>query len=189
MPPNFPGGFNPDGGGGGGGGGHGGGGGGGGSGGTVSSFVPFLENGGFQATAYYLFVPTQSVNGGNAYIGAFSASNYNDPVDGSYYFWRQEDIVVGRVPVVRRLILIYRDLGPATVTLGVQGIDDNGTQQVSQQVVKIGTASASGNLLTAFVDVQLSAYRPQAFIQRAAGAGAISIISLTMIGEVEDVSL
>jgi hypothetical protein len=180
--------FSPDGGGGGGGGGRGGSGGGG-SKGTVSSFVPFLENGGFAATAYYLFVPAQASSGGNAYIGAFSASNYNDVQDASFYFWRQEDIIVGRVPTIRRLILLYRDLGVATITIGVQGVDDNNAQQISQQQVTIGTTAATGLICTKLVDTQLTAYRPQAFLLRAANAGPVSIVSLTMVGEVEDVSL
>jgi len=171
-----------------GGGGHGGGGGqpGGGSG---NAYVPFTENGGFQATQYLLFVPTQSVNGGPAYISTFLPNDWNDPTDGSSYSYRMEDVIVGRVPTVRRLFVVYRDLGLATVTFTVSGTNDN-AQVVSQSQTKtLGNPNPTGALLSAFFDIALSAYRPQVSHSRAAGSGPLSIVSVTIIGEVEDTSL
>lgn len=178
----------PDSGGGGGGGGRTGGNTGSKAGGPVVSFVPFLENGGFAATAYFLFVPAQGV-GGNSFIGVFASTNFNDGTDGSTYFYRQEEVIVGRVHHVRRIILVYRDLGIATITVGVQGPDDNNVVQVASKTIQLGTAAASGNLLTAFVDISIACFRPQAFISRAANAGPVSNISLTLIGEADDSSL
>jgi hypothetical protein len=157
--------------------------------GPVSSFIPFLENGGFAATAYYLFVPTQPSSSGNAYIGVFASTNYNDQGDGSTYFYRQEEIIVGRVHHVRRIILVYRDIGLATITVGVQGPDDNNVVQIASQAITIGSAQATSNLLTATVDLSIACYRPQPFITRAAAAGPVSVISLTLIGEADDSSL
>jgi len=179
--------FLPDGGGGGGGGGRTGGGSG--TGGTPATAVPFLENGGFAATAYFLFVPAVLSAGGNSFIGAFSASNYNDPNDASSYSYRMEDVIVGRMPTVRRVIVVYRNLGVATLTVTVSGTDDNGAVQSSSDTNTIGSSLADGSLGTSFFDIQLAAYRPQITLSRKAGAGPVSIISVTMVGEVEDVSL
>jgi hypothetical protein len=181
--------FVPDGGGGGGGGGHPGGGGGSSGGGTLATSVPFLENGGFAATAYFLFVPTLLSAGGNSFIGAFSASNYNDPLDSSSYSYRMEDVIVGRMPTVRRVIVIYRNLGVATLTVTVSGTDDNGVRQTSFDTNIIGSTLADGTLGTSFFDVQLAAFRPQITLSRTANAGPVSIISATLVGEVEDTSL
>lgn len=151
--------------------------------------VPFSENGGFVASNFFLFMPTSSPDGSQSYIGIFDVSNFNDPTDGRLYTYRQEDIIVGRVPTVRRIILVYRDTGVLSVTVTVQGTDDNG-QKVSQSVkVQIGTTSASLQLLTKFVDIELTAFRPQPLLSQNAGDGPLDIVSLTMIGSVEEVTL
>jgi hypothetical protein len=172
--------------------GNGGGGGGGGGvtgGGPGNTFVPFLENGGFQATAFFLFIPAQSPVGGSSYIGTFSAVNWDDPLNSSSYSYRMEDIVEGRVPTVRRVILVYRDLGPATCTVTLTGTNDNQQVVIASKIITIGTVAATGALFTILVDVALTAYRPQLSISRAAAAGPLSIIKATIVGEVEEASL
>lgn len=149
--------------------------------------VPFSENGGFSATQYFIFVPVQSSSG--TYVGIFDITSFDDKNDGSYYFYRVEDTQTGRFPTVRRLFVTYRDIGIVTVTFTVRGIDDTGSIVTSSQIVKLGTASASGNLLSQFVDLTLSAFRPQLSITRAAAAGPLDIVSVTMILEVEETSL
>lgn len=151
--------------------------------------VPFSENGGFAATTFFLFVPAQAADTGAPYVGIFDTTNFDDSDDPSTYSWRSEDIIVGRFPVVRRVILVYRDLGPATITVTVTGTDDNNSIVAASQKVKIGTSGATGVLLTIYVDLQLAAFRPQLSVSRAAGAGPVSIVSATLIGEVEDTSL
>lgn len=179
--------FNPDGGGGGGGGGQRGGSGS--KGGVPAVAVPFLENGGFSATSYFLFVPTELVAGGNSFIGAFSASNYNDINASSSYSYRMEDVMSGRVPTVRRVIVVYRNLGVATLTVTISGTDDNGAPQSVSATNTIGNVLADNTLATSFFDVQLSVFRPQITLFRPANGGPVSIISTRMIGEVEEVSL
>jgi hypothetical protein len=157
--------------------------------GQAPTFVPFLENGGFQATAFYLFVPSQNNEGGNSYIATFSPNNWNDTVNGGFYAYRQEDIVVGRYPTVRRLIVIYRDLGVATFTGTVMGTNDNQQVVMQSQTVTIGTPTPMGTIFQVFLDISVSCFRPQVIISRTAGSGPLSIISVTMIGEVEETSL
>lgn len=156
---------------------------------NISSFVPFLENGGFQATAYLLFIPTETITGSNAYIGTFSPGSYDDPVDGSTYSFRQEDVIPNRVPTVRRVVITYRNLGVCTLTVTVGAINDLGVAVIDSQTQQIGDTSADASLRTAFFDLTVTGFRPQLTISRAAGGGPFSIIRASMIGEVEDATL
>jgi hypothetical protein len=173
----------------GGGGGGGGGKPGGGSGGTVSTFVPFSENGGFAATAFVMFVPVQASTGGGGYISTFSPVSYDDANDASSYSYRQEDIIPNRVPTVRRIAITYRNIGLATRTITVTAINDAGATVTATQTQQIGDTTADSTLRTIFYDLVVTGFRPQLTISRAAGGGPISIIRASMIGEVENASL
>jgi hypothetical protein len=151
--------------------------------------VPFGENGGFAGTTFFLFVPTSASDTGASFISIFDPSNFNDTVDGSSYSWRSEDIVPGRVPTVRRIILIYTDLGSATITATITGTNDNGNIVTASAQFNIGTSAASGAILTKFIDLTLTAFRPQLSISRAAGGGPVSIVEAVLIGEVEEAVL
>jgi hypothetical protein len=151
--------------------------------------TPFGENGGFAGTTFFLFVPCIATGTGASFISIFDPSNFDDPEDGSSYSWRAEDIIVGRYPVVRRVILVYTDLGVAKLTVSITGTNDQGNIVTARQSVTIGTSGASGALLTAFVDISLTCFRPQLSVSRAAGGGPLSIVSASLIGEYEEVSL
>lgn len=151
--------------------------------------VPFSENGGFLATDSFLFVPTASADFSQFYIGFFDVTSFDDANDGSFYAYRVEDVDVCRVPTVRRVLLVYRDVGVGTITVSVRGVNDNDAiVSVSSKQV-LGTKAATGALLTQLVDLTLTCFRPQITISRDAGAGPISIISATMVGTVEEVTL
>jgi hypothetical protein len=151
--------------------------------------IPFGENGGFTASTFYLMVPVQTSDLGLVYVGIFDVTSFNDPVDSSFYAYRMEDVVTCRVPTVRRVLLVYRDLGLATLTVSISGTDDNNNAVVGTVNVQIGTIAASGAQLTKLIDITVSAFRPQLAWSRAAGGGPISIISATMVGTAEDVTL
>lgn len=151
--------------------------------------VPFSENGGFVATTYYLFIPVQSSDTGTPYIAIFDPTSFNDLNDDSTYSYRQEDIVPGRVPTVRRIILTYRDIGTCTITVTISGINDNGSVVSSSAKVSLGTPQASGNLLTKLVDLTFTGYRPQLSYTRTAGNGPLSVVSASMVGTIEDQTL
>ncbi len=151
--------------------------------------VPFSENGGFNATTFFLFMPTIASDTGRPTISIFDPSSFDDPDDAASYSWKAEDIVIGRVPIVRRALLVYTDLGLATITVTVTGTDDNNKQISSSKVIQIGTIAATGLQMTKLVDVTLACFRPQLSITRVAGAGPISIVSASLIGEYEEVTL
>jgi hypothetical protein len=151
--------------------------------------VIFGENGGFAATQYFLLVPAQQSSGGPSYVGVFSLSNVNDLIDGSSYSYRMEDVQVGRYPVVRRIFIVYRDLGRATFTVTVSATNDNAQVVTAAKQLQVGNIAPTDTLMSVFFDLVLAGYRPQVSISRAAGAGPLSIVSVTMIGEVEEVAL
>jgi len=134
-------------------------------------------------------VPAQPAVGGSAFIGTFSPNSWDDQFNPSTYYYRKEDVIVGRQPTVRRVILVHRDLGLATVFVNLQGTNDNYQVVTATKQASLGTTNASQDLYTAFVDITLTCFRPQLWLFRPAGGGPVSIVSATLIGEVEDVTL
>jgi len=134
-----------------------------------------------------MLIPWQTATGTG--IGAFVTSNFNDPIQGSSYAYRIEDVDINRYPTVRRVILTYRDLGKATITVTLTGTNDN-AQIVSNSVtIFIGNTVPTNTLITRLVDLTLSAFRPQLSISRAANGGPVSITRATILGESEEVTL
>lgn len=151
---------------------------------------PFgTENGGVGGTTWVLFFPVKDISSGLSYIGYFDVNNSNDSKDDSSYSYRAEDIALLRQPTVRRVGLVYRDLGAAAITITLSGTNDQ-AQVVSQSVTaQIGNTIPTNDLMIKLVDIQLTAFHPQLTISRAAGAGPVCITSATIIGEVEEQQL
>jgi hypothetical protein len=156
---------------------------------TGISGFPIGENGGVFAPTYYLMVPTQNISGQQCYLGIYDTSSFDDPVDGSSYSYRSEDINPLRVPTVRRVGLIYRDLGLATLTVSISATNDNGQVVSASTTVQLGNTVPTNALLTELVDITVVGFRPQLTLSRAAAGGPISISSVTMIGTIEDTQL
>lgn len=150
---------------------------------------PVTENGGVTGNYYVLFVPVQNQTTNGCNIFSYDLSNYNDPVDGSSFSYRCEDIKLHRVPTVRRVILVYRDIGQCNITITLTAVNDNQTIVTASQGVTLGNASPTFQLMTMMVDISLTGYRPRLSISRAAGAGSLAIVSATMCGEIEETTL
>lgn len=148
--------------------------------------LPFGENGGVLGTTWFLFVPTQDSYSRRCYIATYDIGSFDDDVDASRYSYRAEDILKNRVPTVNRVILNYRDLGPAKLTVTITGTNDNGEVVSNSVETKLGNTIPTGAILTKFVDIQLTAFRPQLSLLRKAGGGPVCITGATMRGEVED---
>lgn len=148
------------------------------------------ENGGLtNPDNLYFMVPVKDANTGVHYFGIFDVNSFDDLYAPSYYAYRQEAVTPSRVPTVHTVVLEYRDLGVATITLTLTGYNDVGTKISVSTKVSLGTASANGAILTAIVGLTLTAFRPQLSFQRAAAGGPVSIVSATITGEVEEQSL
>lgn len=153
---------------------------------SVSIAFPANENGGVFASTYFLFTPVQDIASGQCYIGFYDFSNLDDQKDGSFYSYKQEDVVPDATPTVRRVDLTYQDLGLATITVTVTGTNDNG-QVVSASVKQqLGNAVPTNALLTAFVSINLTCKRPQLGLSRTAGSGPVRITRAIMRGDSEE---
>jgi hypothetical protein len=138
------------------------------------------------------YFPVEAVVGGAPAIGTFdtvvSSGGFNDAVQGSTYSYRQEDVEPNRVPTVRRVIVTYRDLGAATMTVTVNAINDNGANVTASKTQAIGGVNP-GALCVSFFDLVVTGFHPQLTISRAANGGPISWTRAVMVGESEEVTL
>lgn len=131
----------------------------------------------------------------HSYLGTYGASqlgvpSFNDSAQGSSYSFRKEEVSPSRVPTVRRVIITYRDLGTVAITLTLSGTNDSGAvTTITSPSITLGNAAPTADILTKFIDLELTAFRPQLTINRAANAGPLSIVSVTLVGEVEDTTL
>lgn len=154
---------------------------------SLGPAIPAGENGGVFGSTFYLLTPVEDIASGRCYLGYYDPASFNDTMDGSSYTYRSEDIIKDCVATVNRVVLTYRDLGAAKITVSISGTNDN-SQVVSASVqVQLGNQVATGALLTRFVDIQLTCFRPQLSLSRAAGAGPVCITGATMRGTVSEV--
>jgi hypothetical protein len=142
---------------------------------------PSGSNGGVTAFERIALYPA------NGNIWAFDPlSNFNDPIDGSNYFWRVEELAVGRKPTISRLFVTYRDLGLVNVTFTITAVQDNQTVVSSSAAATLGNASPTGYLMTKEVDMpQISGMNFQLSASRLAGAGPLSIAKIKVCGRME----
>lgn len=152
----------------------------------ASAGLPATENGGVIGSTYLLFVPVQDIRTGLCYIGTYDVTSFDDSGDGGSYSYRAEDIVKHKTPTVNKVILIYRDLGSAKLTVTLAVTNDNAQVKTASVDVQIGNAIPTGALITKLVYLQLTGYRPQLTLSRKAGDGPVCITSATMSGEIED---
>ena len=148
------------------------------------------SNGGVSGPLGLLLIPAQ--NGGTPNVFTLDPTNFNDPANGSYYYWKVEDGIAGRVMTINRVILSYRDLGVATITVGLNGVsgekDSNNadTPVANSQQIEIGTVAASQKICTIVLGLALTGCNLQASVTRAPNAGPVSITKLRMEGKIED---
>jgi len=148
---------------------------------------------GASAQLWLMFLPVLTpfvASGSPQYtLAILDSTDFDDPVDTAYYSFRMEEVIPNRVPTVRRVILQYRDLGEATITALLTATNDKGQVLASTKTNDIGNALPTNTILTSFFDIEITGFRPQLAFTRNSGAGPLSIVSVTMVGEVEEVSL
>jgi hypothetical protein len=142
------------------------------------------SNGGYIGSLNLLLIPAEDANG-NGVIWTLDPTNFNDPASMSFYNWKVEDVIAGRVPTINRVIISYRDLGVANPNFTLSGTNDQG-QAVSLTVpVTIGNTVPLGIILTTIVGIAFSAQNLQLSMERDANAGPVSITKVRMEGRVE----
>jgi hypothetical protein len=135
-------------------------------------------------------VPCLTLSGSSNTVAVFNAFNFNDTTQGSSHTYKIEDVFPNMVPTIRRVVLTYRNFGITPVTLTITGTNDLGANITSTTTVTLGNAIATATtMLTAFVDISFTGFRPQLTISKAAGAGPLSIVMTTIVGRVEKTTL
>jgi hypothetical protein len=117
---------------------------------------------------------------------SFDPTNFNDPNIGSFYYWKVEDVACGRTPSINRVLISYRDLGPATITVALTGTNDLQQVIVNANVLNIGNTVFTGKIMTVDAGVtSQTAQNLQLSVTRAANGGPVSITKVRMEGRVE----
>lgn len=142
------------------------------------------SNGGLTSPLGVMLIPSVNISGIGSYYW-LNPANFNDPSSASSYSFKVEDVLAGRTPTISRIIVSYRDLGVATITLTLSGIDDNQAVQTNSITVNIGTTLATKKVCTLIVGLALSANNLQLTITRLANAGPVSITKIRMEGRVD----
>lgn len=141
------------------------------------------SNGGTSGPLNLLLIPAQTFDG--VAIWTFDTTDFNDANFGSNYSWKVEDVLAGRTPTISRVIISYRDLGVATLTVTLTGTDDSANVITETRDIPIGTVGASRRIVSTLVGIALTGQNPQLSVQRLANAGPVSITKVRMEGRVE----
>ena len=191
LPPTNPR-FPPYGGGNGGGGGSGGSGGGSSGGGSTmagSVSVP-VSNGGVFAQSRVALYPVQSLVSGNMDYFSFNPLVApNDMNNGSSYSWRVEELEPYRSYTVRGIIWTFTDLGQVSVTWQLTGVNENQEVVTATNSLGVGNAVPTGAMMSVLVSVTQTAMNQQLSVTRIAGAGPLSVVKVTMYGDIEENTL
>jgi len=116
----------------------------------------------------------------------------NNCEEEAFYLFRQEDVMPSRFISVHKLIVVYKELGPAKFSIGVQvyNRDANKFYQTSKQVEIKNRQDRTapfpdGKLRELPVDFVIEGERPQVFIRRKANSGPLCITRVHMIGKAD----
>jgi hypothetical protein len=149
------------------------------------------SNGGTNAPLNLLLIPVSVIGVPFVTRGSmqtFDPTNFNDPSEPSSYFYKVEEVAAGRTPTCSRQIIMYRDLGVATITATLTGYNQNvsdTTPTTNSETFTIGTVAATQKLCTIVRGLSLTAQNLQYSIARGANAGPVSIVKVRLEGRVE----
>jgi len=147
-----------------------------------------LSNGGISQLASIALMPMQDAKTGQCALYAFDPLfGFNDPVNASVHSYKVEEIMHGRTPTVTRLLVTYRDLGIVTVVFVFTFTDDSGATQSSSIEALLGNKQQTNKLITKilFPNSAITGQNIQLTVNRAANAGPLSIVKVTICGRVE----
>jgi hypothetical protein len=122
-------------------------------------------------------------------IYTYDVEDFDCEKDAIYKF-KVEELTVGRNVTVKKIILIYRNIGECTINVGVEAYSTlkeikKRYIQVSRKL-KIGFSPADKKLYTKEVDLVITGERPQGFVIHKAHSGPFSGVSFTMIGKMQE---
>jgi hypothetical protein len=145
------------------------------------------SNGGVNTTSRLTLFPMFDIRNKAVGFYAFDPSGgFNDPNSGGFYSFKVEEIIPGRVPTVRKIIAVYRDLGLASASFSLSGTNDQ--QQVVGPLITpvlFGNLVPTGKLMTKLIDIQITAMNLQLTIGRLPNGGPLSFAKIILCGNVE----
>jgi hypothetical protein len=150
------------------------------------------STGGLFGTNFNLLMPLFDTVFNKTYLALVDPDN-NDTEEEAFYIFKQEDVMPSRVVSVHKLIVVYRELGPAKFSVGVQVYIRKANKfyqkSVALQIVdrKDITAPFPDRKLRELpVDLVIEGERPQVFIRRKANSGPLCITRIHMVGHADE---
>ena len=154
----------------------------------INQNQPILSYGGVSASTTADAVPVVDLNGNAMFYNFDPTQGFNDLNADSTWFFRVEDFLPFRVPTARWVILTYVNLGPVTLNLNLTAVSDDQKVLAASKVCTIGNSQFLETVMTFRQGIELTGMNMQLSIVRKAGAGAISLSKVTLVGTVEESS-
>lgn len=149
------------------------------------------STGGLFGTNFKLLMPLFDSVFDKTYLALIDPDN-NDCEEEAFYLFKQEDVMPSRVVSVHKLIIAYKELGPAKFSVGIQVYIRQANKFYQKSValqIKARSDKESpfpdGRLRELPVDLVIEGERPQVFIRRKANSGPLAITRVHMIGKAD----
>jgi hypothetical protein len=170
------------------------------SGGTTGGSPGLLTStGGITGLTGIFTIPFQDLLLNRFYFVTFDPTDFNCEEDVTYFF-KQEDIEVGRVVTIHKVLIVYRMIGQVKFTLTLNGFlesvkssneDPSQTGRFVSKSVPVTFGLGLGKipdkkLHTRSVDIKLTCERPQISISRLANSGPLAITKVIMCGTADE---
>jgi hypothetical protein len=149
------------------------------------------STGGLSGNNYRLLMPLFDSVFDKTYCAFIDADN-NDSEEEAFYLFKQEDVMPSRFVSVHKLIVMYRELGVANFSVGIQ-VYNRQVNKFYQKSMALeiparkqkGFPFPDGTLREMPVDFVIEGERPQIFIRRKANSGPLCITRIHMIGKAD----
>lgn len=150
------------------------------------------STGGLFGTNFQLLMPLFDSVFNRTYLALIDPSN-NDTEEEAFYLFKQEDVMPSRTVSVHKLIIVYKELGPAKFSVGIQ-VYIRKVNKFYQKSVALAITDRQdikapfpdGKLRELPVDLVIDGERPQVFIRRRANSGPLCITRVHMIGHADE---
>lgn len=150
------------------------------------------STGGLFGTDFKLLMPLFDSVFDKTYLALINPDD-NNCEEEAFYLFKQEDVMPSRTVSIHKLIVVYKELGPARFSVGVQ-VYIRKTNKFYQQSRLLTIKPRNdrdapfpdGKLRELPVDLVIEGERPQVFISRKANSGPLCITRIHMIGKAEE---
>jgi len=152
------------------------------------------STGGLFGANFKLLMPLFDSVFDKTYLALIDPDN-NDCEEEAFYLFKQEDVMPSRFISVHKLIVVYKELGLAKFSVGVQVYNRDANKfyqkSVALQISNTGARQdkkfpfPDGKLRELPVDLVIEGERPQVFIRRRANSGPLCITRVHMIGKAD----